>query len=109
MCVYVIYIYKKYIIVYAHTLFTFLVFLLCAYVYIFLVSTYIFMIPKAIISIPNFSLICLIVYFFAQGTLGYQVDTWQIMFGKLSSLISYLSKIFCCIFLGLATSKLLCP
>lgn len=93
-----------------HTIHIFGLSLLGACVYVFLVSTNIFMIPKAIISLPNFSLICLIcIFLLAQRTRGYYIDTWQFTFGKLSSSVSYLSKFFCCIFLGLATSKLFCP
>lgn len=60
------------------------------------------MILKSVVSIPNFSLICLRTY-------SCHIDTWQFTFRKLTSLISYLSNYFCCIFLGVATSKLFCP
>lgn len=66
-----------------HTIHIFGLSLLGACVYVFLVSTYIFMIPKAIISIPNFSLICLIVYFYLlKGHVGIMLTLGNLHLGS---------------------------
>lgn len=85
----------------------FVLFLLGTYVYIFSVSTYILMIPKSVVSVPNFSLVCLAVYFhLLKGHIGVTLTLGTLhLESSVQSFLIFLIFSFC-IFPDLATSKL---
>lgn len=88
----------------------FVLFLLGTYVYIFSVSTYIVRIPKSVVSVPNFSLVCLVVYFhLLKGHIGVTLTLGTLhLESSVQSFLIFLIFSFC-VFPDLATSKLSCP